>query len=452
MSQHHGLRAAVGASPSDPYFSNTVLLLQGNGSNGGQNNTFIDSSTNNFTITRNGNVTQGTFSPFTLAAGSEYSASTNGGSGFFDGSGDYLSKTADDAFKPGTGNFTIEAWVYVSSVSATPGIFDCRVSGNEAGGFWFGLNTSAKLVFYTNATKLTASTALSLNTWHHVAMTRSGSTVTIWLNGVSDGTVTNSDNFTTGGCYVGSAYTGTDNPFTGYISSLRFLKGTAQYTSAFTPPTAPLTAISNTSLLLNFTNGSILDSTARNDLETVGDAQVSTSTKKFGTGSLKFDGTGDALVVNGTASDFAFGSGDFTIEFWLYINTTSGAQIIYDSRPLSTQTTQATLYLASGGSIRYYTGSADRITGSTLSASTWYHIALCRSGTSTKLFVDGTQSGSTYTDSTSYTNTTGRPVLGIDGFNMNANYLNGNLDDLRVTKYARYTANFTAPTRQLPAR
>jgi len=238
----------------------------------------------------------------------------------------------------------------------------------------------------------------------------------------------------------------------GYIGSFRLLKGTAQYTSTFTPPAAPLTAITNTSLLLNFTNGSILDSTGKNDLETVGDAQISTSVKKYGTGSLKFDGTGDALVVNGTASDFAFGSGDFTIEFWLYINTTSGAQIIYDSRPLSTQTTQATLYLASGGSIRYYTGSADRITGSTLSTSTWYHIALCRSGTSTKLFVDGTQSGSTYTDSTSYANTTGRPVLGIDGFNMNANYLNGNLDDLRVTKYARYTSNFTPPSAQLPAR
>ena len=49
---------------SDPYFEYTTLLLPGNGTNGAQNNTFLDSSANNFTITRNGNTTQGTFSPF----------------------------------------------------------------------------------------------------------------------------------------------------------------------------------------------------------------------------------------------------------------------------------------------------------------------------------------------------------------------------------------------------
>ena len=65
----------------DPFFEQTVLLLHGDGTNGAQNNTFLDSSSNNFTITRNGNTTQGTFTPFSLAAG-EWS-------NFFYGNGDY---------------------------------------------------------------------------------------------------------------------------------------------------------------------------------------------------------------------------------------------------------------------------------------------------------------------------------------------------------------------------
>ena len=57
-------KAAGALAPADPYFYDVTLLLSGDGTNGGQNNTFLDSSTNNFTITRNGNTTQGSFSPY----------------------------------------------------------------------------------------------------------------------------------------------------------------------------------------------------------------------------------------------------------------------------------------------------------------------------------------------------------------------------------------------------
>ena len=66
-------------APSDPNFRNVTLLLHGDGTNGGQNNTFVDSSANAFTITRNGNTTQGSFSPY----GSNWS-------NYFDGSSDWL--------------------------------------------------------------------------------------------------------------------------------------------------------------------------------------------------------------------------------------------------------------------------------------------------------------------------------------------------------------------------
>ena len=105
-----------------------------------------------------------------------------------------------------------------------------------------------------------------------------------------------------------------------------------------------------------------------------------------------------------------------------------------------------TLYI-SGTTLYFYNG-ADRI-NTTLAASQWYHIALTRESGSTKLFIDGTQAGSTYSDTTSYLGPQGG-FLTIGGLNQ-AFTINGYIDDLRITKgIARYTANFTAPTAALP--
>ena len=81
----------------DPQFNYVTMLLHGDGTNGAQNNTFLDSSTNNFTITRNGNTTQGSFSPY----GSNWS-------NYFGGTGDYLDVSLISTL--GTGNFTVECW------------------------------------------------------------------------------------------------------------------------------------------------------------------------------------------------------------------------------------------------------------------------------------------------------------------------------------------------------
>jgi hypothetical protein len=343
--------------------------------------------------------------------------------------------------------------VYVNGFPTYQTFIDTRSNpgGGSSDGFFFGLNnqTSTPIVF-TTALVASSSVNIIASAWNHVAITRSGTTLTFWVNGVSGGTTTNSTNLSSQNVYIGGSTSGTIG-VNGFLSSARIVKGTAVYTTAFTPPTAPLTAITNTSFLTNFTNGAIFDNAMISDLETVGSAQISTSVVKYGTGSLKFNGTTDYLISTSAITNlFAFGSGDFTIEFWIYPNAVSGLQIIYDQRPTGVSTAVVPVIYLNGASLRYFVNGADVITGSNLSASTWYHIAICRSGTSTKLFINGTQSGSTYTDSSVYLNYTSRPAIGFDA-NSVGNYYNGYIDDLRITKgYARYTTTFTPPTAAFP--
>jgi hypothetical protein len=203
------------------------------------------------------------------------------------------------------------------------------------------------------------------------------------------------------------------------------------------------------------TNGSVTirdsSSTART-MSVGGNAQVSTAQFKYGSASILFDGSGDYVFQTGTASTYALGTGDFTIEAWVYANNFTSGKILYDSRPTGTTGVYPTLFVSSTGVVQFYVSETLRIDGSAISTSTWTHIAVSRSGTSTKLFINGTQSGSTYTDTNNYLNGTSRPTIGASGYNL-ANSWNGNVDGIRVTKgLARYTANFTAPTAAHPNR
>lgn len=145
--------------------------------------------------------------------------------------------------------------------------------------------------------------------------------------------------------------------------------------------------------------------------------------------------------------NFGYGTGDFTIEFWLRLNATT-TQTIFSNITLSSGLSVAPhIYYYNASGIRYYVNGVDRITGGALNTGQWYHVAVCRSASSTKMYVDGVQSGSTYSDTNNY-GSSNPLILGdyaspITG----ASQLNGYLDDIRVTKgIARYTTNFTPPT------
>ena len=414
-----------------------------------QSNRFKDNSTNNSTITRNGDVSVQRFSPFAPVA--PYSSGTIGGSGYFDGTGDYLTSAVSNNIVPTIGDFTAECWFYATADTSGE-VFSFRSDSSSyaalrlrrsSGNLALLISTSGSAWAINNDG---AVPTVPHNAWNHLAVVRDGGTFRVFANGVSVFTSTAISSGTalmsgTTNNFIGcSATTSPFNLITGYLADCRVVQS-AVYTANFTPPTAPLTAITNTSLLLNFTNAGIRDDAMMVDLETVGNAQISTSVKKYGTGSLYFDGTGDSVDIPNT-DILSFGTGDFSVECWCYFNSLGGA----DYAPVFANA--YLFYVGSSGQMLLFNGTANVASGpnSAITTGVWTHLAWTRSGGTVRLFVNGTQTGSNATVTASIGS--GSPNrLG----RYSTVYLNGYIDDLRVTKgVARYTTNFTPPQTSLP--
>ena len=230
----------------DQYWPYTTLLLQGNGTNGAQNNTFLDSSTNNFTITRNGNTTQGSFTPY----------EANGYWSNYFKSGDYLGFNSNSVFNMNT-YCCLEAWVCYSALSSST-----LIIGRDSS-YWLGYDfagiggAAGKLCFSiyngTSWSAVSSTTSPVVGAWYHVVGIKDNTTLRIYINGVQENTAAMSGTaVTTSNVFQIAANQGTQ-PMTGYISNARLVLGSSSsvlpYTGNFTPFTAPLTAVSGTALL-----------------------------------------------------------------------------------------------------------------------------------------------------------------------------------------------------------
>ena len=144
----------------------------------------------------------------------------------------------------------------------------------------------------------------------------------------------------------------------------------------------------------------------------------------------------------------AFGTGDFTLELWVnpVALNNNGAPGMID---LATGTGgRGSLFLYNNLVTWLSGGTTFAIVGSTLSLSTWAHIAVARASGSTKMFINGTQVGSTFTDATSYAS--GTNYIGVQA--SSAYGFNGSITNVRFVKgVAVYTANFTPPSPNLAA-
>jgi len=412
-----------------------------------QNNRFIDNSANAYALTPTGSPSVQRFNPFLPTYSQAYSTSVYGGSGYFDGSGNYLTSSSVSL----SGDFTVEGWIYHSDNSVNLGPI-CIGDISTTSGLYLYISTGNVLYLYLNGVQnFTGVTNAQLGSWIHLATVRVGTTVTVYVNGVNVYTVTGVLTIT-GATYIGSSnFSGTFYGTKGFISDVR-VTNNAVYTANFTPPTAPLTAISGTSYLVSMTNGAIYDNAMMNDLVTVGSAQISTSVKKYGTGSLAFDGTGDYIFGGAFSSPIhVIGGGNFTVESWLYTNTNK-TQIIFDTGTTSGSTTNLQLLLnATGYPIFYITNTIVLTSSIAVSTTTWTHVAWVRNNGTITIYVNGVSGGST-------SNTTNMTDTGLtigtpnDYRDTSSTYhFDGYMDDFRITTgYARYTTTFTPPTTALP--
>jgi len=416
-----------------------------------QSNRFIDNSTNNFAITVTGSPSVQAFSPFNPLL--PWTAANNGGSGYFDGSGDYLSAADNAAFTLGTNNWTLEGWFYANSYpnyARLWGQSTAGATGNNAVGLFFdtgGIGTGINIRYGTTSNQTNDTGFITIDAgkyqWHHIAVVRDVNTMRLYFNGVQKTTVslTGVTIYDSSAVFAIGANSGGTENWDGYLSNVRLVNGTCLYPNgtSFTPSTTPFTAITNTSLLLNYTNAGIYDATSKNDLETVGGAQISTAQSKWGGSSMAFDGNGDYLL--GPSSQYIAFPSDFTFECWLYRTASTGEGTLFYN-PTSGGI-NIFMNISSNWGIASSGIAVDNNFGSPPSTNTWNHIAVSRSGSTIKAFVNGTQVFSG-TNTKSYV--AGSVQVGFSSFGT----ITGYIQDLRVTKYARYTSNFTAPTAAFP--
>ena len=438
--------------PTEPLtaITNTVLLTL-------RSNRHVDKSTSAHNMVTSNAPKIQPFSPFAPSAA--YDPAVNGGSGYFGATADYASIAASSDFDVlSNGTFTIDFWFYRLDALGLYADYVGIFNGVSSGVLLYQYSTGFHV--YINGSTVFNVTHPNLNEWIHVALTRDGTTLKLFLNGVLKGSSTASLGTSNYPLNIAGDSTGRAG-VQGYVSDVRVVKGTAVYTSAFTPPTAPSTAITNTEALLSFTNAAMFDQTGKSNIETVGNAQLNTSIKKFGTASAKFDESGDYLVVR---NPLLLSNGDFTIEGFVYFNSspTDGQGLfVYDSAVMGNRagygpalgTYANAPYQGKWHS--YYGTQASPQTGTqgnseaTPSATTWIHFAYVRTSGVIKIFIGGSQIGSDIAWTGNYI---ANDVLTIAGYYSTSYLLNGYIDSYRVTLKARYTSNFTPPSEEFPNR
>ena len=382
------------------------------------------------------------------------------------GTADGVTFPDSDIYKFRGEDFTIEMWVRFDASPTANKMFIGQwvTTGSQLSWVWLIVAGNLRFDRSTNgsgqATMVSHSFAPSAGQWYHLAIVRRGGEMEQWIDGISQGTSstigTDVLHDSTGdveiGWYVAGSF-GHD----GWLDDIRVVKGEAIYpTGNFVPPTKPHTldsprdmegpdftaiaAISDNNravseLLIDWdTDGGSPDGQQTYTTDdaigrtvTFGSgAALDTAIKRFGNASLLLGGTGDHVTIP-SAADLALGTGDFTIEFWIYPTSVTSTRIIYDQRSAATSDFPA-IYM-SVGELRYYVDGADRITGSTLTTGSWYHVMLVRKDGVTRMYLDGVQDGSDWTDSTDYLQNT--LTIGQPGYTTGNEFI-GNIDGVRV--------------------
>ena len=449
-----------------PLWDETVLSIGTSSTDGLANGTFIDRSTNAHTVTPTGSPVQTPFHPYL----ENWSFLHTSGSNVVSTQNQVIVSGASSSdFALGTGDYTIEFWFKRNSTSGkTEQLF--QIGSSTTGGpsvLWYSNNSlyfqrypgSSNL--YTGVTGAGFVAGCLDGQWHHFA-------------GVRDNTGTSSHRFYIDGKFIKSVTTGstdytTNNDvfigdgqygqFDGYISNVRVTKGAALYTGGstigdvvFTPPEAKLTtAVSGgTVVLLTAQSNRFIDNSASGHTVSQNNGYVEINqSDPFGReseyaagenkGSVFLTSNNQLEPITGSIVDV--GTGDYTVEFWCY--GVPNDDIVIDMRNGTSNTTGAMLMSKSTG-FRYQSGStATTVNGPDPALKQWLHVAVVRSSGNVTCYANGVGESLLTGDTTNFTSTS----IAIGSSNTNGyDVVDGYVSDLKITKSAVYTANFTPPT------
>lgn len=429
---------------------------------------FADSSENNSTFTSHGQ-------PATSTDQSKF----GGSSGYFDGSS-YLTAPFDDQFVFGTGDFTVEGWIYWNQASQGPLI--AAGAGFNGPGPWhvWALNPRAdqSLVYWSRINEqaeagmfyIECPYSFSTNKWYHVAASRFKGTTRVFVNGTEIGSAPDDTDYSVVGgsndnsIHIGYWFTGLGYQYhNGYIDEIRVTKGVAVYTKNFAPPIAPPDPIVRqgevssvpASLLLRFegeNNSTSFKDSSVNALTLTanGNAKISTEQSKWGGSSGYFDGN-SSVALGATGATLHGSAEDFTIECWVWPEQFSiSSTTIFGTRPVAPfEDNCLILALDASGQPFVHTNATVLLTGGSVAAQQWTHLALTRQGNIFSLFANGVllnQATVSFVLASSETALLGWEPRGERG------KFYGYIDDFRIVKgLALYTENFTLPTAPVAA-
>ena len=282
--------------------------------------------------------------------------------------------------------------------------------------------------------------------WYHVAVERYDDVCTIWVDGAVLGSFALTVTFHQGTAplVIGGNNEGTQD-FTGHIDGVRVVKGSALRARVIAPELLFDSTSDDSELLLNFegadgATGYTSDDVKGRSLTFLGTAELDDAQRGRGLTSLWLQDSSDQVTI-ADDGDLTLGTDDFTIELMIRPDVVTGTQIFYDQRTADPQV-RPTIYIQT--TLRFWTNGAVRITGPTLVADTWYHVVVQRVAGITRMYVDGLQVGSDYTDSNDYLG--GTLYLGTQSYSPFTNGMQGWIDMVRVSKgRAIYGGDFNVP-------
>lgn len=441
----------------DPYWNQVVTLLHLNGTDGAIS--FTDEKGKTWSASGNAQI-------------DEAQAKFGVSSLIVDGSGDLIS-TGDHAdWSFGSGDFTVEGFFRFNSLSAGSAVFagHWSTTGNQREWLlWYDITNDLLSFSYSvdgsSAPSIQHAWVPNVNTWYHVAASRVGNTLYLFVDGALIGS--SAFNFTLFGSSasltVGHANT-TALALNGWVDEFRVTKGVGRYSAAFAAPISPFSNTqaeitfdpyyANVVSLLHFdgADGSttFTDQTGKT-WTAAGNAQIDTAQSQFGGASGLFDGAGDYISTPNHA-DWDFGSGDFTIECFVRRNSAALGHVV---GKWSTSNRGWVIFIKADGNAQFSystTGSnfIDAVGTIPIPLSTWVHVAAVRSGATVTVYVGGVQAVVHNIGASTIFNSTRVLEVGLENSIGYAPF-DGWLDELRITKgVARYVTDFTPPVAAFP--